>query len=431
MRSKEFLQLITEKMVGPGQAVPGDSKLDPLYGLKLAIASKIKDLPDTPEVKDQLEDIEDALKHLDVGKKRRASAEDELANWSDQDVQAAKSLLARYIVSMNAPFESKVQMMTMWRDGGLIRLNALLGPGVNTMDKIVKGYSKNPAIKEMANDLLRVDSMGKGKGEFFLKVLSPGITAPAGNKGDVEVKGKGKLEVKTYDQNGGRLGDQEVVPGDRYLSLVKRFFDKFSQYYGGTAGQEEPGTNIPTQKKRTVKPATQNAPVTATRPVGNSQPASAQGTLEGLNKAQKKAIPDSGLNIKALNYLYNQLPDSRLKSDFVKSLSQIVAQAFPQTSPAYGNAIASAISKGDIGTAQQLYGTASFLNYMAIKQDIGILFINISVDPATFVFINDLASLSQSKLRFQISTAYPVSKVIRNVHPPILVVPTTRLQPSI
>jgi hypothetical protein len=440
MRAKEFLQFITERSLGKGPAtsVPGDPNSDPLYGLKSIIANKIKVLPDTPEVKNQLEDIEDALKHLESGKKRRSSAEEQFDGWSDEDVRAAKSLLARYIVSMNAPFESKIQMLDIWKTNGLINLKLLLSPGVNTIDKIVRRYSQNPAIKEMADDLIRVDSMGKGKGELFLKVLSPKITSPGDNKGDVEVKGKGKLEIKTYDQSGGRLGDQEVVPGPNYLSLVKAFLEKFGTYWGQPAqqqpvqqaGQAQP---VAPAQQPVQQPAQQAGQV---QQPTNLDPVQSQGTMEGRVKAPPKAkaskgIPSSGLNIAALSSLYNQLPDKKVKTEYIKALAEIVSEAFPKANAAYGGAIATAIINGELGKAKQLYGTASFLNYMAIKHDIGILFINLTKDPIQFTFINDLPSLSQSKLRFHISTAYPVSTVIRNVHPPLDVVPTSQSQPEV
>jgi hypothetical protein len=441
MRAKEFLQFITERSLGKESttSVPGDPNSDPLYGLKSAIANKIKILPDTPEVKNQLEDIEDALKHLESGKKRRSSAEQEFDGWSDEDVRAAKSLLARYIVSMNAPFESKIQMLDIWKTNGLINLNLLLSPGINTIDRIVRRYSQNPAIKEMADDLIRVDSMGKGKGELFLKVLSPKITSPGDNKGDVEVKGKGKLEIKTYDQSGGRLGDQEVVPGPNYLSLVKVFLEKFGTYWGQPTQQPvqraTPAQQPPVQRATSAQqqPAQQVGQV---QQPTNLDPVQSQGTMEGRVKAPPKVkalkgIPSSGLNIAALSSLYNQLPDKKVKTEYIKALAEIVSEAFPKANTAYGGAIATAIINGELGKAKQLYGTASFLNYMAIKHDIGILFINLTKDPIQFTFINDLPSLSQSKLRFHISTAYPVSTVIRNVHPPLDVVSTSQAQPAV
>ena len=438
MRAKEFLQFITERSLGkgPNTSVPGDPNSDPLYGLKSVIANKIKILPDTPEVKNQLEDIEDALKHLESGKKRRTSAEEELGGWSDEDVRAAKSLLARYIVSMNAPFESKIQMLDIWKTTGLINLKLLLSPGVNTIDKIVRRYSQNSAIKEMADDLVRVDSMGKGKGELFLKVLSPKITSPGDNKGDVEVKGKGKLEIKTYDQSGGRLGDQEVVPGPNYLSLVKAFLEKFGPYWGQPT-QQPVQQATPTQQPVQQATPTQQQPVQQAgqaQQATNLDPVQSQGTMEGRAKAPAKAskgIPNSGLNIAALSSLYNQLPDKKVKTEYIKALAEIVSEAFPKVNAAYGGAIATAIINGELGKAKQLYGTASFLNYMSIKHDIGILFINLTKDPIQFTFINDLPSLSQSKLRFHISTAYPVSMVIRNVHPPLDVVSTSQSQPAV
>jgi hypothetical protein len=434
MRAKEFLRLITEKMANPGQSVPGDPKLDPLYGLKLAIASKIKDLPDTPEVKDQLEDIDDALKHLDTGKKRRGAAEDELGTWSDEDVKEAKSMLARYIVSMNAPMTAKLSMLELWKAQGLINVKAITAPnGIVPISKVVKGYTKNPAIKEMADDLLKVDSMGVGKGEFMLRVMSPQITKP--DTGDLLVKGLGKLEVKTNNQNAARMYDRNVKPTEKYAGLAEAFRQKYEQYWMPSE-QTPMQTPVPTNNIN----QTQQQPVQQTQQQQPAQqnlnPIQPQGTLEHRGKAKgpvrakapvekkTKGFSKTGINLPQIVELYKKVP-RELQNTYLSDLHNLVNEIFPAKRDIVPN-IVSAVRSGNAGQAFQSWAQAAVLNYMAQKDYIGILFINIATDPASFTFFDSVDSLRQAGLRLHAKTPYVISGGIENLYPPTLVVTTTQ-----
>ena len=215
MRAKEFLKLIEAAKKAP--PVPGDPNSDPLYSLKLNIAHKIKDLTPTPETKHALDEIEEVLSHIQVS--RRQAATTDFGAWTDEDVKKAKELLAKYIVGLDAPVSYKKSMLEHWKSGGLINVDILLD-GTHTINEIVKDYDSNPAIKELANDLMQVSALGKGKGEFMLKVLSPQITDPEGGKGDIKVIGFGTVEVKTTDGGAGRFYDRQVRPGSGYQSAV-------------------------------------------------------------------------------------------------------------------------------------------------------------------------------------------------------------------
>lgn len=427
MRALEFL---IEKAINQQSVVPGDPNSDPLYSLKVAIATKIKDLPNTPEVKEELKDIEDALSHLDAGKKRRGSAEEELGTWSDLDVQQAKTLLARYIVSMNAPIESKKKMLEVWKTGGLINLKTLLGPGQNTVESIVKGYAKNPAVKEMADDLVMIDSMGVGKGEFMLRVLSPGITKAKGS-GDVEITGKGTLEIKTNNKNAARFTDQNVRPGPGFEKAITDFRKKYG-VFNIQQNIEQP-VQEPVAKKKKVSPVVQQSqgqqpPVQQTPAPQNNQ--DQQNIQPSLSEAkQSDGYPETGINLKELISLYTKVP-KKLQSQFQKDLTDILSLITPEK-PEYAGPITNAVIGGQAGKAMQLYSQACLFNYMAQKHDIGVLFIDVSKHPYTFTFFNDFKSLVSSGLRLNSKTAYPISKDPRYVYPPTSIVPTSQQQPTV
>jgi hypothetical protein len=426
MKAREFL--LSEKK----NIIPGDPASDPLYSLKAQISHKIKDLPGTREVKAQLEEIQDILSHINLGKTKRGAAEEEFGSWNDTDVKAAKELLARYVISMNAPLDQKRKMIDIWKSpGGLINVEMLLG-GSHSITEVVKGYGKNKAIQELADDLIMVDSMGKGKGEFMLKVLSPFITTPEKNKGDVFITGKGTLEVKTNFTNAAKFGDQEVAPGDGYHNLVSEFYTKFSKFWG-IANQEpiEPQQQTPVQSP-TAQAApvqspqqAQQAPIGQETPVGEARVAKPK----AVKDPYAKALPASGINIDQLKLLYDKTPNDQ-RVDYIKLLTGILEQVFVKA-PNYAKPIAHAIIDGRLGIAKQLYGVAGITNYMQFKDDIGVLFIDLKQQPAKFTFFKDNAGLNAGNLRLEISTAYPVAKKPREIYPPTKVVPTTQQQPTI
>jgi hypothetical protein len=240
MRAKEFFKLLEANTQEPTQVTPGDPASDPLYSLKLTISHKIKDLEPDEQSQNVLDEINDVLSTVKLGGRKKAvlagfeetDVKGELT-WNDTDVQDAKTLLAKYIVSLDSPVAYKKSMLEQWKNGGLIDTTVLFSeekPKQYSVGEIVKGYSTNPAIEELTNDLLQVSSLGKGKGEFMLKVLSPNITEPKGGKGDIEVIGFGTVEVKTTHGGAGRFTDRQVKPGPGYQSAVNDFFKTFNPF---------------------------------------------------------------------------------------------------------------------------------------------------------------------------------------------------------
>ena len=411
MRAREFLKLLE-------QAVAAQ---DPLADLKANISHKIKELPSTPETKNSLEEIEDLLSHVNFGGRRKATVTN-FETWSDEDVKKAKELLAKYIVSLEAPVAEKRSMIEQWKAGGLIDTNLMLS-GTHSIEQIVKGYSSNLAVKELADDLMQVASLGKGKGEFMLKVLSPLITDPPGGKGDILVKDVGTVEVKTTDGGAGRFYDRQVKAGPKYANLASQFVKKYGQY-------------LLDQPAQTPNAAPQPAPAASPAPAVNAQqpaPAEQQPAMEASKKTPATPKPvklsKTGLNMDQLVLLYQKVPDD-VKAAYTSDLTDVLSEIFQQA-PEYAGAVVNAIAAGNSGKAKQLYGVGCLNNYMSYKTDIGILYIDLTAKPATFTFFTDNTSLNKGGLRLNIGTVYPVTSNEQYAFPQTSIVKTGQSQPGI
>jgi hypothetical protein len=371
MRAREFLKLILEAAAAPATE-PGDPATDPLYGLKLAIASKIKVLTPDPATEKALHEIEDMLASIGAGTKTEVVGK-ELQKINDVDVNAAQRLLAKYIYSLDASPADKKAMLAQWAsDDGLIDLGALLNPGKNTVASVVKGYDKNPAIKELTDDLAQVAALGQGKGEFLLSVFSKRITKA--KKGDLNIDKFGQVEVKTTDGGAGRFHDQQVRPSSGYQQAVNDFLKTFD---------------------------------------------------ETLTSSKLKT--PTGVSISQLVALKDALPVEQ-RDLFKEKLTNAVSNIFVALPDAAGP-IVDAIMVGNDGLAKQRYAVAALNNYMSAKtEDKGILVINLRKDPYTFVFFNDNKSLNAGGMRLHAGTTYPITNDVRYAYPQTDIVDTSQVQ---
>jgi len=444
MRAKEFFKLLEAKAQAPSQVTPGDPTSDPLYNLKLTIAHKIKELEPDEQSQHALDEINDVLSTVKIGGRKKAAlagfeetdVKGELT-WSDNDVQAAKTLLARYIVSLDAPVSYKKSMLEQWKNGGLIDTTVLFSdekPKQYTVGEIVKGYNTNPAIEELTNDLLQVSSLGKGKGEFMLKVLSPNITEPKGGKGDIEVINFGTVEVKTTDGGAGRFTDRQVKPGPGYQSAVNNFFKTFNPFLEEPSASADQPVAPPAplaspgeDPARLKKLAGINTPPVPEPPVAEAKPPKAPKPAKEVKA--KKMSSASGINLDQLIELYKKLSDD-IKGDFVTKLTAVLDQIFLKA-PQYSGAVVQEITSGNSGKAKQLYGVGILNNYMSTKTDKGILYINLPSNPPTFTFFTNNASLNDAGMRLNIETVYPVTNDIQLAYPKTKIVPTGQLQPGL
>jgi hypothetical protein len=378
MRAFEFLlekkQAPVEKAAAPTDpnAVPGDPATDPLYNLKLAIAHKIKEMPIDPATEKALHEVEDLLGRIMAGG-RTESVSGELTAINDPDVNAAQKLLAKYILSMEASPANRSAMMKQWAtEEGLVDIKALLTPGKNTVSSIIKGYTTNPAIKELADDLAGVASLGQGKGEFMLSVFSKMITKA--KKGDLQIEGFGTLEVKTTDVGAARFYDQQVRPTKSFQGAVNDFLETY---------------------KETI--------------------------------AASKLMSPTGMNLDQLISLRKSLPPEA-NPEFKTKLSAVISNIFAIT-PDLAQPVVDAIMVDNLNQAKQRYAVACLNNYMSAKvHDNGMLVINLTKNPFTFVFFTDNQTLNAGGMRLHASTAYPVTNDPRNAYPQTDIVDTSRAQ---
>jgi hypothetical protein len=455
-----------------------DSVSDPLSDLKSKIVHKIKELDNTPETQQYLDEIQEILSNVKLGG-RKKSIETDFENWTDADVKSAKTLLARYIVSLDAPTGYKKSMLAQWKESGLINVDLLLSGKRHTINEIVKDYDSNPAVQEMTDDLLQVSSIGKGKGEFMLKVMSPMIKSPSDNKGDIEVTGIGTVEVKTNDKGAGRFTDRQVKPGKGYQQAVNNFFATFTPFIEADQSNENDNDdqqekiqavnslvqslmlNAKINDKQLEKEISQSAvnlldsgiaqnqlmpelirlfPQLSRQPQQPQQPQQLapqepQPVVEAKSKKKtspakpKKLKSNSGMNIDQLIDLYQILPPEK-KDDFVNKLTACLKEIFTNA-PDYVGAVVIEITSGENARAKQLYGVGCMNNYMNHKNDEGILYINLQSNPPTFTFFTSNEDLNDTGIRLHIETAYPVSNDITLVYPQTKFVDTVQKQPSI
>ena len=365
MRAREFLKEQAMPAVAPPVADPAES--DSLYPLKLAIANKIKVMPPDEQTRKALQEIEDLLSHVNAGGKK-GHISTELKSIEDRDVSRAISLLAKYVHSLDMTPQQRSDLFTRWRNDELVNQDVLLTPGKHTMSEIVNGYgdAKNPAIKELTDDLSQVATLGQGKGEFLLSVLSKSITKR--HKGDLEIDGQ-NIEVKTQDVGGGRFYDQEVRPAQGFAAAVQNFRKLWA---------------------------------------------------EDIKYAFPK-VASTGLKLIDLIDLSEHV-DVPKKNTYWQSVEEVLSNIFPGMDVSN---ILNAMQVGNIGAALQSYAVTNLDFYRSIKtEDAGILFIDLSKPLAEFVFFRDAAELASGGLRLHAQTVYPVTADPRNAYPQMRIITT-------
>ena len=188
--------------------------------MKSVIAAKIKELPADDATQKALSEIEDLLKYVNAGG-RVGIINGELKSINDPTVDAAQKQLARYLMSMEMTPAQRDGLFDAWRADKIVNRSRLLDTSKPAMfADIFNGYSTNPAIKELVDDVMRIDALGQGKGEFLLSVFSKSISKAG--KGDLSVAGK-MVEVKTREGGAGRFMDQQVKPGSGYQQAANAF----------------------------------------------------------------------------------------------------------------------------------------------------------------------------------------------------------------
>ena len=337
--------------------------------LKSQIAGKIKQLPVDPATLKLLAEIEDILASVGAGS-RSEVINNELQAINDPDVNEAQKMLAKMVLSLEANPNDRNAMLKVWKANKLVNIKKLLTSGTHTVADIINGYGSNPAIKELTDELSKVAALGQGKGEFLLSVYSKSITKA--KKGDLMINGVGTLEVKTQDKSSARFTDQQVRVTSQYIPNVEKFYKKFD----GEIKQ-----------------------------LGLTAPA--------------------GINISGLIKL-GQALDTKKRSQFKSALAPVIKHLFP-AAPEFVKIIVDSIVSGNQPATKQKYAQATLQNYLAQKDDVGVLGINLSVNPYTFTFFKDNQDLNAGGYRMNIDTAYPVTMdAQRNPYPKTSFVATSR-----
>lgn len=374
MRAFEFLFEKAEKQA-PLAPAGTDSEADSpeIEALKQTLSAKIKELPTDPASMKLLQEIEDLLKSIGAGS-RTQYVGNVLQAIEDPDVNKAQKLLAKYFMSLDASPQDRKSMIEMWKADKLVNVQMLLTPGKHTIAQLINDYDKNPAIKEMTDDLSQIAALGQGKGEFLLSVFSKKITKAA--KGDLSIEGVGTVEVKTTDKGAGRFMDQQVKPTADYQNAVNDFRTTFK------------------------------------------------------NEIDAVGIKSSGISIANLIKLYGATDVSR-RDEFRSKLTAAIANLFPKADNLVGP-IVDSILAGNANQAKQRYAVANLNNYMAQKtDDVGILAINLAKDPYTFVFFTDNKSLNAGGMRLHSSTGYPIAGDFRDAYPQTDIVDTSQAQEEV
>jgi hypothetical protein len=343
-----------------------ENESDPeLEKLRAVISAKIKQLPETDQTYKTLKEIEDLLQNINAGG-RLGLINNLMSEIPDSSVKQAQKELARYIAGINMSPKDRDELFQLWKSDNLINHKLLLSPGRHAFSDIVNSYNTNPAIKELTDDLMRVEAYGHGKGEFILNVFSKKIGKPETNKGDLIIDGK-SIEVKTTDAGGARFGDQEVRPGDDFFDAVSNFRN------------------------------------TILKPIGYT----------GAAK--------SGINVNTIQKLYQDYKD---KKKFQTAITPVVKGLFPAANV---SECLRALFSGDYNTVRQAFAIASLENYLKQKKDYGVLYVDISKDPSIFIFFRNNEELNQAGFRLDISTQYLVTTDTQRVAAQFTIVPSNRL----
>lgn len=362
---RDLLNIIKLHEAGqPSNQLPNPQELE---AFKRVIAGRIKQLPDDDATAKALREIEDLLKHVHAGGKM-GIINGELASINDPTVSAAQKELARYILSIDMLPADRDQLFTLWRNNKLVKINALLGSGKKNFSQIITDYDKNPAIRELSNELMRISALGQGKGEFGLSVMSKSINKQEG-KGDLNISGRA-IEVKTTDGGAGRFTDQEVRPGPGFDQAARK--------------------------------------------------------LNAFIKQYQPNLAKSGANLDGLVNFYEVLATNpELKKEAAELLSmirEVIQQIFEGEDV---SSIISAIQKADINAVKQEYAKANFNYYMSKKKDEGVLYISLVKDPIMTVFFKNADELADSGLRLHAGTTYITSTAdVRLPYPQIEIVDT-------
>ena len=395
MRAKEFLKLLRE-------TTSTSISAPELEGMKDLISRRIKELPDDSDTARALKQIEDLLSHVAHGG-RYGSISKEILAVQDRAVDDAKKVLSRLVLSimeeLGSTPEQRAEFFELWRGDQLVNIESLLSNQKVDFNTAFNGYNQNPIVKEFVDEVMVIQELGMGRGEFGLNVLSKSITVAGkrskedndedsgSKKGDLQISYDGtkyQVELKTEMGGAARFGDQEVRPAEGFESAavaLNSYVKSHKMYKNLSRKISGSGVNL-------------------------NQAIEFASYLQGAD--YNKFL---GLVRKCITLIFGA--SSKSRKEYVVRLKKNI------------NAIMSSIETGDNGAAAQQWSQASFNFYMSKKHDDGVLYLNLN--NKTFLYYQNAEQLLSQGLRFHASTPYisATKDPVRSVYPQIGIQQTT------
>ena len=395
MRAKEFLKLLRE-------TTSTSISAPELEGMKDLISRKIKELPDDSDTAIALKQIEELLSHVAHGG-RYGSISKEILAVQDRAVDDAKKVLSRLVLSimeeLGSTPEQRAEFFELWRGDQLVNIESLLSNQKVDFNTAFNGYNQNPIVKEFVDEVMVIQELGMGRGEFGLNVLSKSITVAGkrskedndedsgSKKGDLQISYDGtkyQVELKTEMGGAARFGDQEVRPAEGFESAavaLNSYVKSHKMYKNLSRKISGSGVNL-------------------------NQAIEFASYLQGAD--YNKFL---GLVRKCITLIFGA--SSKSRKEYVVRLKKNI------------NAIMSSIETGDNGAAAQQWSQASFNFYMSKKHDDGVLYLNLN--NKTFLYYQNAEQLLSQGLRFHASTPYisATKDPVRSVYPQIGIQQTT------
>ena len=355
MRAFEFLleaeQSATQDTVaGTASAQPG-IQLGNLLGLKQDVLDMVSNLQSGKDTRRILEKVKELL--------AKNNATDNLGSYAsrvqdlgatDADVKKAADQLTNLIAAAaeQTSLQDREFFFKKWEADQIVKVDKLLLGGKKfVIGELFEYYGKSKAITFLVNALSKEAGYGLGKGELLLAVLSQRINKAPG-KGDLLIDGK-SIEVKATDGGSPRFADQEVRVGSGYEQKRDEIIMAYSAQIQALGGVGKTGLNLANYI--------------------------AIGQSEGVDKA-------------------------KFKTDTAELLDKIFDSKVDTAD------LLQAILNKKVGMAKKLFAEKTFQRYMDIKQDDGVLYINLAAKEPTYVMFKTVEDLAKLGLYLHAGTIY-------------------------
>lgn len=355
MRAFEFLIEKAEQSAtqdtGTASAQQPGIQLGNLLGLKQDVLDMVGNLQAGKDTRRILEKVRELL--------AKNNATDNLGAYAsrvqdlgatDADVRKAADQLTNLIAAAaeQTSLQDREFFFKKWEADQIVKVDKLLLGGKKfVIGELFEYYGKSKAITFLVNALSKEAGYGLGKGELLLAVLSQRINKAPG-KGDLLIDGK-SIEVKATDGGSPRFADQEVRVGSGYEQKRDEIIMAYSAQIQALGGLGKTGLNLANYI--------------------------AIGQSEGVDK-------------------------TKFGTDTADLLDKIFDSKVDTTD------LLQAILNKKVGTAKKLFAEKTFQRYMDIKQDDGVLYINLAAKEPTYVMFKTVEDLAKLGLYLHAGTIY-------------------------